>query len=105
MPQARRRRGGVERIASRRERVTESLRVRQYANKYFLKIVIGVLLLNLQRTRMPQARRRRGGVERVASRRERVTKSLRYYFERACEIVELKSAFYIFYLAVISSAR
>jgi len=54
---------------------------------------------------MPQARRRRGGVERVASRRERVTKSLRYYFERACEIVELKSAFYIFYLAVISSAR
>jgi hypothetical protein len=67
--------------------------VRQYANKYFLKIVVGVLLLNLQRTRMPQARRRRGGVERIASRRERVTESLRYYFERACKIVELKFAF------------
>jgi hypothetical protein len=50
---------------------------------------------------MPQARRRRGGVERIASRRERVTESLRYYFERACEFVELKSAFFIWQLSVV----
>jgi len=53
---------------------------------------------------MPQARRRRGGVERIASRRERVTESLRYYFERACEIVELKFAF-LFFIWQLSVVR